>query len=124
MTPLTVQGRHPPGGETKPFLWGNRSFVLISKMHFFFPPLRKKEIEIIHSSCWTLDESLSAGGDGGHSAAGGLCTAPAPTRPVVRRIVGLVESHSEALIPSQSSSQGSTFRVDFMLNVFHDIPVL
>ena len=26
----------PRGHETKPFLWGNRSFILISKMHFFF----------------------------------------------------------------------------------------
>lgn len=112
-SPYCARQTPPRGDETKPFLWANRSFVLINKMHIFFF-LRKKEIEIIRSSRWTLDESLSTGGDGGRSAADGLRTAPAPTRPVVRRIVGLVESHSEALIPSQSSSQGSTFTVDFM----------
>ena len=114
MTPLTVQGRHPPGGmRQSPFCGVTGASFSLAKCTFFFF-LRKKEIEIIRSSRWTLDESLPTGGDGGRSAADGLRTAPAPTRPVVRRIVGLVESHSEALIPSQSSSQGSTFTVDFM----------
>ena len=57
MTPLTVQGRQPPGGmRQSPFCGATGASFSLAKCTFFF--LRKKEIEIIRScsSHWTLKE--------------------------------------------------------------------
>ena len=117
----------PRGHETKPFLWGNRSFILISKMHFFFF-LRKKEIEIIHScsSHWTLDEKAFLQDEMGAVLPQTGCARLLLHPPCGQKSsrLGRIKVSRDALIPSQSSSHGSTFRADLMLSVFHHIPVL
>lgn len=124
VTPLTVQGRHSPGGmRQSPFCGATGATFSLAKCTFFFPSEKERNRNhpfLSLDSRWKPFHRMRWGPLRHRSAV----HAPAPTLPVVRRPVGLVGSHRDALISSQSSSQGSTFRVDFMLSVFHDIPIL